>query len=56
MAAQGDVEPDELRQRVTSPNGTTHAAITAMQENGYGEIIEKAMIACRDRAIQLGKV
>lgn len=55
MAAMGEGEPSELRRRVTSPNGTTHAAITSMQENGYGEIIEKAMIACRDRAVELGK-
>ena len=55
MASNGDVEPDKLLQRVTSPNGTTHVAITAMQEGGFGEIIDKAMYACRDRAIELGK-
>lgn len=55
MAAQGEVEPDELRRQVTSPNGTTHAAITSMQDDGYGDMIEKAMVACHDRAIELGK-
>lgn len=55
MASEGDVESDELRRRVTSPHGTTDAAITAMQNEGYGEIIEIAMYACRDRAIELGK-
>lgn len=55
MAAKEDAGPGELRQRVTSPNGTTHAAITSMQENGFGAIIEKAMTACRDRAVELGK-
>ena len=55
MAAKGDVDPAELRRRVTSPNGTTHAAITSLQDSGYGEVIEKAMTACRDRAIELGK-
>ena len=55
MAVQGDVEPDNLRQRVTSPNGTTHSAITVMQENEYGKIIEKALIACLDRATELRK-
>jgi len=54
MATKGD-EPQDFRARVTSPNGTTHAAIVAMQENGFGDVIAKAMIACRDRAVELGK-
>jgi pyrroline-5-carboxylate reductase len=54
MATQGDA-PEELRARVTSPNGTTHAAIVSMQENGFGGVIAKAMTACRDRAVELGK-
>lgn len=54
MAAQGD-EPEDLRARVTSPNGTTNAAIVSMQENGFGDVIAKAMTACRDRAVELGK-
>lgn len=54
MAAQGDA-PEALRARVTSPNGTTHAAIVSMQENGFEEVIAKAMTACRDRAEELGK-
>ncbi|MBY6163530.1 pyrroline-5-carboxylate reductase [Mameliella alba] len=55
MAAKGEAAPEDLRRRVTSPNGTTHAAITAMQDTGFGAVIEKAMIACRDRAVELGK-
>ena len=54
MATKGDA-PEVLRARVTSPNGTTHAAIVSMQENGFGDVIAKAMTACRDRAIELGK-
>jgi pyrroline-5-carboxylate reductase len=54
MAVQGDA-PEDLRARVTSPNGTTHAAIVSLQGNGFGDVIEKAMIACRDRAVELGK-
>lgn len=54
MATKEDA-PEVLRARVTSPNGTTHAAIVSMQENGFGEVITKAMTACRDRAIELGK-
>ncbi len=54
MVTQGDA-PEGLRARVTSPNGTTHAAIVSMQENGFGDVIAKAMTACRDRAVELGK-
>lgn len=53
MAAKGDAAPRELRSRVTSPNGTTHAAVTSMQKSGFGEVIGAAMTACRDRAIEL---
>ena len=53
MAAQGDA-PGDLRARVTSPNGTTHAAIVSMQDNGFGELMAMAMTACRGRAQELG--
>jgi pyrroline-5-carboxylate reductase len=54
MAAQGDA-PEDLRARVTSPNGTTHAAIVSMQESGFGDVIAKAMTACHNRAVELGQ-
>ena len=54
LATKGDA-PEVLRARVTSPNGTTHAAIVSMQEKGFGDVIAKAMTACRDRAVELGK-
>lgn len=55
MAINGEVSTEELRTRVTSPNGTTHAAITCLQNKGFGHVIDKAMTACRDRATELGK-
>ena len=54
MAAQGDVPPEELRARVTSANGTTHAAIVSMQNNAFGQIISNAMTTCQTRAKELG--
>ncbi|MEX0365048.1 MAG: pyrroline-5-carboxylate reductase [Ruegeria sp.] len=55
MAAQGALPPEELRRRVTSPNGTTHAAITSMRQDGFVDMVTRAMTACRDRAVALGK-
>ncbi len=55
MAAQDDAAPEELRRRVTSPGGKTHAAITSMQGDGFADMISRAMTACRDRAAELGK-
>lgn len=45
----------ELRAKVTSKGGTTHAAITAMQSAQVGERIADAMQACYDRSVELGK-
>ncbi len=55
MANAGNGSATELRDRVTSPNGTTHAAIVAMQTSGFGELIQTAMTRAKDRAIELGR-
>lgn len=55
MARQSDDEPSLLRQKVTSPNGTTHSAICVFDEQKLGNIIEQAMQACVARSIELGK-
>lgn len=50
MASSSDVDAAELRRRVTSPKGTTEQAILTFQAEGLEAIVEKAMVACRDRA------
>ncbi|WP_372776953.1 pyrroline-5-carboxylate reductase [Litorivivens sp.] len=55
MAINSDVEPDELRRRVTSPKGTTEKAIAALEAGGLRDVFAKAMIACRDRSIELSR-
>lgn len=54
MAAAEDAEPSKLRDQVTSPGGTTHAAIRTMQDSGFDEVISKALRKARDKAIELG--
>lgn len=47
--------PAELRRKVTSPGGTTHAAITTMQDRGMPAIVVDALKAACKRGAELGK-
>ncbi len=53
MASNSDVDAAELRRRVTSPKGTTEQAINTFQAQGLEAIVEQAMTACRDRAVEM---
>jgi pyrroline-5-carboxylate reductase len=46
--------PQELRRKVTTPNGTTHAAISRMEEGRLGDIIREAVRAAERRSKELG--
>lgn len=46
---------ETMRQRVTSKGGTTHAAITAMDEGGVQDVFIRAMQAARHRAGEMGE-
>ena len=54
-AQERNEDPAVLRQKVTSPGGTTEAALKVMNENKMGEIILKALAAARDRGRELSK-
>lgn len=45
--------PAKLRKAVTSPNGTTHAAISSLENNGFSEIINQAIQAASQRSKEL---
>ncbi len=45
---QGE-DPAVLRQKVTSPGGTTEAALTTFSAEGFEAIVKKALRAARDR-------
>lgn len=55
MVEQSDVGPEILRQRVTSPGGTTEAALSVFQEGDFADLVDRALIAARDRATALSK-
>ncbi len=42
-----------LREQVTSPGGTTAAALQVLEEAAFGELITRALTAARDRSIEL---
>lgn len=55
MALGSEDAPSELRRKVTSPNGTTQAAIESMQANNISRQIIEAMQACYDRSQALSE-
>lgn len=55
LAADAGEPVSVLRERVTSKGGTTHAALSSMQEDHVGEAIARAVEAACARSIALGK-
>jgi pyrroline-5-carboxylate reductase len=51
--ADGDI--GALRASVTSPGGTTAAALAVMDRAGIRDIISRALVAARDRGVELGR-
>ncbi len=47
--------PAELRRKVTTPGGTTHAAISYMESHHFPDIIVNALKAAEQRGRELGK-
>lgn len=52
MATSPD-EAEELRRRVTSPGGTTEAAMAVLDSGGFRALMEHAVTAARDRSMEL---
>ncbi len=53
LASQSELSPGELRARVTSPGGTTAAALDVLQGGGFNELLEQAVSAARQRGAEL---
>ena len=56
LAAERDKfgeSPSELRRKVTSPGGTTGAAMKVFAAREFGQVIEQALCAARDRSREL---
>ncbi len=55
LAIQSPLSPTKLREQVTSRGGTTHAAITCLDDHGVRAAFVKALHAARVRAQELGR-
>ncbi|AGA89588.1 pyrroline-5-carboxylate reductase [Thioflavicoccus mobilis 8321] len=53
MAIEGGDPPATLRERVTSPGGTTEAALKVFADGGLGDLVARAAAAARARAAKL---
>jgi pyrroline-5-carboxylate reductase len=53
MVGKSGKELKTLRENVTSPNGTTAAALQSFRDSGLDEMVYNAMKAARDRSIEL---
>ena len=53
MLTEGDESAAELRRRVTSPGGTTQAAIETFEAGGFRELVARAIHAATERGRQL---
>lgn len=56
MLTESDDAPEELRRKVTSPNGTTAAGLASLEESGLKEVAHKCVQAAASRAEELGKL
>lgn len=55
MLTHDDTPAAELRRRVTSPGGTTQAAIESFEADDFRAIVARAIHAARQRGIELAK-
>lgn len=57
LAMESDISPDKLREQVTSPNGTTAAALDVLMAPtaGLRHLLVEAVTAAKQRSIELGQ-
>jgi pyrroline-5-carboxylate reductase len=55
MMSESPDDPADHRKRVTTPNGTTHAAISHMESRQWPTITVEALKAAARRSKELGK-
>ncbi len=56
MALESKEDAKLLRQRVTSPGGTTERALQVFEQGGIRDLVDRAVAAAAERAGELGKM
>lgn len=56
LLAQSSDSPEELRNAVTSPGGTTAAALAVFENADFRQLVQNALIAAKERSIELSKL
>lgn len=54
LAVESEDSPAELRQKVTSPGGTTEQGLKQLDDGGIEQLFEKAINAATDRSREIG--
>lgn len=55
LAARSELSPEELRDQVTSPNGTTMAGLRQLEKLGLRQAIQEAVLAAQRRSEELSQ-
>ena len=55
LLAESQESPEDLRNAVTSPGGTTAAALKVLEENQFRKLIQKTLEAAKKRSVQLSQ-
>jgi len=56
MVQQTGEDPADLRRKVTSPNGTTQAALTKLADYQFNEAVEQAVLRCAERSREIAGI
>ncbi len=56
MAMESSEGPATLRERVTSPGGTTERALRTLEEGKLRELFKQALADARDRSVELSEM
>ena len=55
LMAESEGSPEALRDAVTSPGGTTAAALKVFSDNDFRGLVDKALAAAKARSLELAK-
>ena len=55
LMAQSPLEPEELRNQVTSPNGTTFAGLKRMEARDFRGVLKETVVAATNRSVELSR-